>query len=307
MRHHHIRVPAAVAALVLITGCSADGESSGAGPTPSGAASGDHGTGTGSLPGSHASRCRTCRVGGSPTRRPGEDDSTALYLMKPDGTDRRCLVDTEGPDSWPAWSPDGRLLAFVGGAGSVDQVFIIRADGTGLRQVTDSSSITKESLDWSPDGLQIAYSASASVDSGPFSIHLVDLDGSHDETIAETRPPDVAFVELGGLVARREDHPLRRDAGAGSGLWTMTPEGRDKPLSATDPGTSAEARSTRPTAPASSSKPTSTVAASIEAMPARDTWCASPKVARRVSSWTGHPTAGGSSGPEDLTGLPTPR
>ena len=225
MRHHHMRVPAALAALVLIAGCSSDGESSGTGPTPSGAASGDDGTGIGtaaSEPCEPLPDLPRGRIAYTQTR---QDDSTALYLMKPDGTDRRCLVDTDGPDSYPAWSPDGRRLAFVGGTGSVDQVFVIRADGTGLRQITDSSPITKESLDWSPDGLRIAYSASASLDSGPFSIHVVDVDGSHDTTIAETRPPDVEYVELRDWSPDGRTILYGSDGGAGSGLWTMTPAG----------------------------------------------------------------------------------
>ena len=228
MRHHHLQVPAALAALVLIAGCSSDGESPGVGPTPSGATSGDDVSGIGTAA---SEPCKPLpdlprgRIAYTQTR---QDDSTALYLMKPDGTDRRCLVDTDGPDSYPAWSPDGRLLAFVGGAGSVDQVFVIRGDGTGLRQITDSSPITKESLEWSSDGLRIAYSASASLDSGPFSIHVVDVDGSHDKTIAETRPPDVEYVELGDWSPDGRTILYGSDGGAGSGLWTMTPQGHHK-------------------------------------------------------------------------------
>jgi len=229
MRQHRIGVSAAVAALVLAAGCSAGGESSDAETTPStDPATAEGGTGT------EAATNEPCeplpdlprgRIAYTQTR---EDDSTALYLMKPDGTDRRCLVDTDGPDSYPAWSPDGRWLAFVGGAGGADQIFVIRADGTRLRQVTDSSDATKESLDWSPDGLRIGYSASVTADSGPFSIHLVEVDGSHDKTIAATRLPDVEYVELADWSPDARTILYSMDGGAGSGLWTMTPTGRDK-------------------------------------------------------------------------------
>ena len=113
MRHHHIRVPAALAALVLIAGCSSDGESSGTAATPSGAASGDEGTKIGTTarePCEPLPDLPRGRIAYTQTR---DDDSTALYLMKPDGTDRRCLIDTDGPDRSPAWSPDGRWIAFA--------------------------------------------------------------------------------------------------------------------------------------------------------------------------------------------------
>ena len=236
MRNHHLRVPVALAALVMIAGCSSSGESSGTVPTPSGAASGDDGTGTGTAAGDPCEPWPDLPRGRIAYTQTRQDDSTALYLMKPDGTDRRCLVDTDGPDDHPAWSPDGRQLAFVGGTGDVDQVFVIRADGTGLRQVTDSPSITKEDLDWSPDGLRIAYSTSASLDSGPFSIHVVDVDGSHDETIAETRLPDVEYVELADWSPDGRTILYSTDGGAGTGLWTMTPAGHDKAPLRDEPG-----------------------------------------------------------------------
>jgi len=50
----------------------------------------------------HASRCRTfprARIVYAQTRADGTD---AVFLMKLDGNDLRCLVDTAGPDSFPA-------------------------------------------------------------------------------------------------------------------------------------------------------------------------------------------------------------
>lgn len=239
MSQHRIRASAAIAALVLSAGCTAAGESAGTRPTESTdpatadtstATSADTGTSTPTDPSSSHPPCQPLsdlprgRIAYTQTR---EDGSTALYLMKPDGTDRRCLVDTDGPDSWPAWSPDGRWLAFVGGADGVDQLFLVRADGTGLRQVTDSSA-NKESLAWSPDGLRIGYTASDSPDSGPFSIHLVGVDGSRDTTIASSRSGDAGFVGMGDWSPDGATILYVADRGAGIELWTMTPEGQQK-------------------------------------------------------------------------------
>ena len=225
--------------------------------------------------------------------------------MKPDGTDRRCLVDTDGPDGWPAWSPDGRWLAFVGGADGVDQLFLVRADGTGLRQVTDSSA-NKESLVWSPNADRIGYTASGSPGFGPFSIHLVDLDGSHDTTIATSCTGD-RVRRAAGLVPRRGDHPLHRSRRRRHGLWTMTPAGEDKAFLRGESGDFGGGASIHPMAPASPSKQTSTAAAFIAAMPAHDSSCGSPRVARQDSSSAGLPTGVGSSGPGETTGPPMPR
>jgi dipeptidyl aminopeptidase/acylaminoacyl peptidase len=57
----------------------------------------------------------------------------------------------------PAWSPDGKWLAFTR---STDRwrsfhVFVMRADGTGVRQLTHGRY--DESPAWSPDGRWIAY------------------------------------------------------------------------------------------------------------------------------------------------------
>ena len=60
------------------------------------------------------------------------------------------------PASDPAWSPDGQKLAFARlntGFG----IYVVNADGSGLRKLTRRSSGTFAAPAWSPDGKEVAF------------------------------------------------------------------------------------------------------------------------------------------------------
>jgi Tol biopolymer transport system component len=77
-----------------------------------------------------------------------------IYTIRPDGTGLRQLTHTHGSDSHPVWSPDGKWIAFLssrmgwkdenllptGGYGgqSYGDIFVMRSDGTDVRQLTDN-------------------------------------------------------------------------------------------------------------------------------------------------------------------------
>jgi len=74
-----------------------------------------------------------------------------IYTIRPDGTGLEQLTRTHGNDAHPVWSPDGRWLAFCSSrAGFKDEfplsrevqpygdIFVMRADGTEVRQITDN-------------------------------------------------------------------------------------------------------------------------------------------------------------------------
>lgn len=67
----------------------------------------------------------------------GEDAPLGLYLMNPDGTSPRPLVNRSRGVFSPAFSPDGKLVAFTGrdGAG-IYQIYTVWADGTKVAQRT---------------------------------------------------------------------------------------------------------------------------------------------------------------------------
>src|SRR5215210_5952881 len=160
-----------------------------------------------------------------------EDGSTAIYLMKPDGTEKRCLVDTAGPDAAPAWSPDGRSLAFQGGTAEQEDIYTVRADGTGLRQLTDTPEWEASPV-WSPDGRRIAYSRSRMPDDPPWTIRVMSTDGSHDAPILSSGH-EVVWAEMRDWSPDARTLLIATDNGGGLDLVEIRPDGTDlKPLRA---------------------------------------------------------------------------
>jgi Tol biopolymer transport system component len=61
-----------------------------------------------------------------------------------------------GIGSEPAWSPDGKSLAFTRTVAGHRHLFVARADGTEDRPITDGPD-DDERPTWSPDGRSIAF------------------------------------------------------------------------------------------------------------------------------------------------------
>jgi Tol biopolymer transport system component len=70
------------------------------------------------------------------------DGDWEIYAMNGDGSAQTRLTSLAGVDTEPSWSPDGRQLAFQGKHGAATRfgVFVIAADGSGLRVVGASEA-----------------------------------------------------------------------------------------------------------------------------------------------------------------------
>jgi WD40 repeat protein len=79
-----------------------------------------------------------------------------LYVMPAAGGPTRQI--TTNPASQPAWSPDGRLIAFVSGPG--DAISMIPRNGGAVTTLARLSGTQISSLSWSPSGRQLAFTAS---------------------------------------------------------------------------------------------------------------------------------------------------
>ncbi|MCB0209685.1 MAG: serine/threonine-protein kinase [Anaerolineae bacterium] len=70
-----------------------------------------------------------------------------LYVMEIDGTNSVQLV--TGPNSHPAWSPDGRQIAFTNRSEGNDEIYLINADGSNMRNLTNFPADDSHPT-WSP-------------------------------------------------------------------------------------------------------------------------------------------------------------
>jgi dipeptidyl aminopeptidase/acylaminoacyl peptidase len=79
-----------------------------------------------------------------------------VWLVNADGTGARQYTRGEKSASSPAFSPDGRWLAFSSSRSGKGQVWVLPVDGGEARQVTDAEN-GAGSFRWSPDGRRIGY------------------------------------------------------------------------------------------------------------------------------------------------------
>ena len=79
--------------------------------------------------------------------------------MNADGSRKRNLTRDRASDDSPTWSPDGRRIAFLRGPGVRGQLYVVNADGSGLRNLgrIAGPALFYSHPVWSPDGRTIYF------------------------------------------------------------------------------------------------------------------------------------------------------
>jgi TolB protein len=168
----------------------------------------------------------------------GRDDPDQVHVSATDGSGDRAIT-TEGSNFRPAWSPDGSLIAFSSTRDGEPDVYVMRADGSDVRRITDDPA-SDWAPAWSPDGAAIAFNSNRS---GTFDIYRIGPDrgattavtGGPDDDFEPDWSPDgsqIAFTSNRGgdfaiwLVSAEGGEPTRLDTGDGNAYMpSWSPDG----------------------------------------------------------------------------------
>ncbi len=78
-----------------------------------------------------------------------------IHTINVDGTNDRKLTDWSGDDGLPAWSPDGKHIAFTSDRDGDPEIYVMNTDGSNVRRVAPGQGGAHPA--WSPDGKHIAF------------------------------------------------------------------------------------------------------------------------------------------------------
>ncbi len=151
----------------------------------------------------------------------GSEPTSDLYVARPDGTGAVRITHSGRHDTEPAWSPDGKWLAYISlpaGTSGNFSLHVVQPSGHDDRTLVDGVT-TLSAPAWSPDGKQIAYGSRNGLDQ---QIAVVDAGGGAPRWLAFTKGANSAVWSGNRIAFEGDDGVLRSATIAGADLRTLS-------------------------------------------------------------------------------------
>lgn len=142
-----------------------------------------------------------------------------VYLQKVDGVTVTQLTTDDADDASPAFSPDGKKIAFASNRSGRWSLYTMDLDGKNVVQLTGQNTTGGQDLhpSWSADGNWIAYS-SLGIRSGVWELWILDVNTSARKMVGEGLFPAWSPDKT---VSRLAFQKARQRGGRQFSIWTL--------------------------------------------------------------------------------------
>lgn len=161
--------------------------------------------------------------------------ATDIMVMNIDGTGRHVLLPSNDTfNIEPRFSPDGSKITFMSNRDRSQQIYIMNADGTDLKKITEQGS--NGDPNWSPDSSRISF-GSTREGNGDLNIFTMSADGTRIVQLTHLSPPyeagDTSWSSDGKTIAFEVDTGGKgqSDPNVPAEIWLTAADGSGQSVS----------------------------------------------------------------------------